>query len=381
MCCTRANFIRIQKDIIQSVGLDTLTIMEMGEPVNILKSVLHESIVIVLIVLVFMGISWIFKRLKSEKESINIVRNSILSLVALVGVIAFILSLPIDKNLKGQIISFLGIIISAAIALSSTTLLGNFIAGIMNNSIDRFKHGDLIHVEDFRGRVTKKRVFHIEIQLEDSNFVTIPNLFIASNPVKITRKSNTVISTSVSLGYDVSRSLVEKCLKEAALQAGLTDPFVYIITLGDFAVTYKVHGFLDDSDKYYSSSSLLNGKVMDVLHENRVEIVSPAFMNQRRIERQVFIPKGKIKEETIEKQVNPEELIFDKAFKSEDIENRKKYLKEIELKKKELNDELKDLIDEKEKESMKLRLQRLDEIKERIENYIREEKDKLNEDE
>ena len=81
-------------------------------------------------------------------------------------------------------------------------MLGNFIAGIMNNAIDRFKHGDLIHVEEFSGRVTKKRVFHIEIQLEDSNFVTIPNLYIASNPVKITPKSNTVISTSVSLGYD-----------------------------------------------------------------------------------------------------------------------------------------------------------------------------------
>jgi small conductance mechanosensitive channel len=177
----------------------------------------------------------------------------------------------------------------------------------------------------------------------------------------------------------VSRSLVEKCLTEAALLAGLTDPFVYIIALGDFSVTYKVHGFLDDSDKYYSSSSLLNGKVMDVLHENRVEIVSPTFMNQRRVEGQKFIPKGKIKEATTEKQVNPEELIFDKAFKSEDIENRKKYLKEIELKKKELNEVLKDLVDEKEKENMKLRLQRLDEIKERIEKYILEQNDKLNE--
>jgi small conductance mechanosensitive channel len=169
----------------------------MEEPVKILETMLEVGIVIVLFVLVFMGITWIFKRFKSGKESINIIRNSILSLVVLVGTIVFVLSLPIDKNLKGQIISFLGIIISAAIALSSTTLLGNFIAGIMNNAIDRFKHGDLIHVEEFRGRVTKKRVFHIEIQLEDSNFVTLPNLFIASNPVKITRKSNTVISTSV----------------------------------------------------------------------------------------------------------------------------------------------------------------------------------------
>ena len=54
---------------------------------------------------------------------------------------------------------------------------------------------------------------------------------------------------------------------------------------------------------------------------------------------------------------------------------RKKYLKEIELKKKEFDDDYKDIIDEKEKQNMKLRLQLLDEIKVRIENYNKVEKD------
>ena len=56
---------------------------------------------------------------------------------------------------------------------------------------------------------------------------------------------------------------------------------------------------------------------------------------------------------------------------------RKKYLKEIELKKKELDDDYKDIIDEKEKQNMKLPLQSLYEIKEWIENYIKGENDKL----
>ena len=73
----------------------------MEEPVNILGSVLQVSIVVALFVLVFIGATWLFKRLKSDKESINIIRNSILSLIVLVGTIVFILSLPIDKNIKG----------------------------------------------------------------------------------------------------------------------------------------------------------------------------------------------------------------------------------------------------------------------------------------
>ena len=104
-------------------------------------------------------------------------------LIVLIGALVFILSLPIEQNIKGQILSFLGIIISAGIALSSTTVLGNLIAGIMNNSMNRFRNGDLIRVADFQGRVTEKGAFHTEIQLEDSNFMTIPNLFIAKHPV------------------------------------------------------------------------------------------------------------------------------------------------------------------------------------------------------
>lgn len=82
----------------------------------------------------------------------------------------------------------------------------------MNNSMNRFRSGDLIKLGDLQGRVTKKSIFHTETQLEGSNFVTLPNLYISSNPVKLTRKTNTVISTSVSLGYDVPRSIIEEPL-------------------------------------------------------------------------------------------------------------------------------------------------------------------------
>ena len=178
--------------------------------------------------------------------------------IVLIGVLVFILVLPIDKSLKGQILGFMGIIISAGIALSSTTVLGNLIAGIVNNSMRRFRNGDLIKIDDIHGRVIKKSIFHTEIQLEDSNFITIPNLYITNNPVKLIRKTNTVISTTVSLGYDIPRDKIEEVLLNAAIATGLSNPYVYIKSLGDFSVVYKIHGFLEDSSKYFSTSSLLN---------------------------------------------------------------------------------------------------------------------------
>ena len=191
--------------------------------------------------------SLIFNKLKSFESNKSIVKNSFAFLIIIVGTLVFVISLKIKTPVEGQILKFLGVIISAAIALSATTVLGNLIAGIMNNSIKNLRNGVFIKIGDMQGMVLKKSSFHTEIVLEDGNYLSIPNLYIAKNPVKITRKKDTIVSTTVSLGYDVSRFVVEEVLKEAAASAGLTDPYVFITNLGDFSVVYRIHGILGDS--------------------------------------------------------------------------------------------------------------------------------------
>jgi len=188
-----------------------------------------------------------------------------------------------------------------------------------------------------------------------------------------------VISTSISLGYDISRKKIEESLIRAALDTGLTDPYVYIMELGDFAVTYQIHGFLKDSGKYFSTTSLLNGKVMDALHEKGVEIISPSFMNQRVVDNKDFIPKVQAKKAVEEERMSPEELIFDKAIQSAEIEKKKEYLEDIDNKKAGLKERLKEAKDEKEIEKLKKAIERLEEIKKRIEENIAEETKKNNE--
>lgn len=346
---------------------------------HLLESSVGDVVVLVLMTGLLLLNRWIFHRINSVKESIKFLKNSIGTFVVFVGLLAFILLLPIDKTLRGQILSFLGIIISAAIALSSTTLLGNLIAGIMNNSMNRFRNGDLIQVGDLVGRVTKKGFFHVEVQMEDSNFVTIPNLFMASNPVKLTRKTNTVISSTVSLGYDEHHSKVEECLKKAAKATGLTDPYVFITTLGDFSVTYKTHGFLEDSDKFFTTTSLLKANIMDALHEAKIEIVSPTFMNQRRVEKNTFIPRKERKKETKKPEKSPEELIFDRAIESEEVEKKKDLLKELEEKIKGKKEELEKLSGEEDIETTKRSIARLDKMRERMIENIEAQNEKIKE--
>ena len=227
----------------------------MSEITNTLFSFSGAVITLLMIILMIIATKWIFKRIEQEKEKSSITRQVIYLIIILLGALALAISLPIERTLKGQIIGLIGIVLSAAFAFSSTTLIGNALAGLMNANIKNFKLGDFIRIENNFGRVTKKGLFRTEIQTEDRNLTSLPNLYIANNPLKIIRESGTIISTTVSLGYDLNRSKIETALLEAANNAGLTEPFVYITNLGDFSVTYKINGLLTDIDKYFTVTS------------------------------------------------------------------------------------------------------------------------------
>ena len=107
----------------------------------------------------------------------------------LVGIIALVLVLPIGSDVQGQLLSLIGIIISAAIALSSTTVLGNALAGFMLRIVKGFRTGDFIRVNDHFGRVSERGIFHTEIQTEQRELTTLPNLYLVQNPVTTTRSS------------------------------------------------------------------------------------------------------------------------------------------------------------------------------------------------
>jgi small-conductance mechanosensitive channel len=347
----------------------------MQQAIDMFKSLLEPASVLVILAILLVINIMIFNRLKTVKPQSNIIRNTISSLIVFIGALVFILALPIPDSLKGQVLTFLGIIISAGIALSSTTILGNLIAGLMNNSMKRFRNGELIKIGDLQGRITRKSIFRIEIQLEDSNFVSIPNLYIANNPVKLTRKTNTVVSATVSLGYDVPRRKIEEALKDAAIATGLKDPYVYIMNLGDFSVTYKISGFLDDSGKYFTTSSNLNGRVMDKLHEKKIEIVSPTFMNQRRADEFQFIPEQEKEKPSAEKESSPEDLIFDEAIKSGMMEKKKDFLVEIEKKIELLKKQVKESKDQQEADSAKRSITRYENLRDKVKSSIEGQQD------
>lgn len=239
------------------------------------------------------------------------------SVLVAITLIVIALSLPIGEAARGQLLGLLGLLATAAIALSSTTFLGNAMAGIMLRAIGSFRPGDFVRIGDFFGRVSDKGILHTEIQTEDRDLTTLPNLYLITHPLTVVRTSGTVISATISLGYDISHVLVEKHLEEAATRAGLTDPFVQVLELGNYSITYRAAGFLTDIKLLLTTRSNLRRAMLDCLHEAEIEIVSPDFMNLRRLsEKEAIFPEAVRKVPTVLKQ-DPNVRIFDKADAAE----------------------------------------------------------------
>ncbi len=265
-------------------------------------------------------------------------RHQLITLIlSLAGLVCVVLVSPIHESSKGQVLSLIGILMTAAIALSSTTFLGNIMAGLMLRAVRNFRPGDFVLVADNFGRVTERGLFHVEIQTEDRDLTTLPNLYLVTNPVKVIRSSGTIISAQVSLGYDLPRGKVEKLLLEAAREAELQEPFVHILSLGDYSVTYRIAGLLKDPKHLLSTRSLLKARMLDRLHGAGYEIVSPTFMNTRAVgDSKRFIPPAEPieKPETSAVSAEPEKVVFDKAEEAESLEKLKEtsqaLVKEIE---------------------------------------------------
>ncbi len=246
-------------------------------------------------------------------------RRIAMIILVLVGIVCVVFALPVDENARQQLFGLLGLLLTVLITLSSTTFLANAMAGLMLRAVGGFRTGDFIQVDEHFGRVTERGFFHTEIQTEDRDLTTFPNLYLVTNPLKVIRYSGTVVSANVSLGYDVPHKRVISLLMEAALEAKLQDPFVQIIELGDFSVSYRIGGFLTEVRQLLAARSNLRAKMLSTLHGAGVEIVSPNFMNQRQLTDQIIPPEEHSVVDLPEQGQVPEQRIFDKANQAEEL--------------------------------------------------------------
>jgi len=307
--------------------MDALLTSSLDYTIHILPNIISIIVVVLLVIL----IRWVLAKGFASRSGKRYQHQLAMLAVYLIGLLVLVISLPISESLRGQLLSLIGIVLSAAIALSSTTFVGNAMAGIMLRTLRNFHVGDFLRVEDYFGRVTETGLLHVEIQTEDRDLMTIPNLYLVTNPTKVILSSGTIMTASVSLGYDYSWQEIEALLIKAALDIGLEDPFVQVLELGDFSISYQVNGLLTDVKTIITTRSTLRKAILDSLHGADIEIVSPTFMNTRAFQPgERFIPKTSVVVEPPPVfNTTPEKLVFDIAEEAESLEKLREKLQDF----------------------------------------------------
>ncbi len=221
--------------------------------------------------------------------------------------------------MRNQVIALIGVLASGVVAFSSTTVISNLMAGVMLHVSRSFRNGDFIRVGDYFGRVAGRGLFNTEIETERRELVYLPNTFMVAHPVAVVRTSGTMVSASLSLGYDVHHSRIKGLPMSAAREVGLEDPFVEIVELDEVyaAVTIRCQRPAYRGQGHAFGALQFLRTILGTLNGEGIEIVSPTIMNQRRLADGMRIMPLEGNEVPDFETSKHEDIVFDKAEQAE----------------------------------------------------------------
>ncbi len=315
---------------------------------------------------------WLDRRAAAGKMPL-VGRQLAMLAAALAALVAVLAAAPLSGELRAQLLGLLGILLSVAVTLGSTTFVGNAVAGLMLRGERAFHAGDFLAAGEHFGRVAERGLFHVQLQTRDRDLVNLPNLYLATHPYTVVRESGTIVRADVSLGYDVPHGDVERALLTAGEAAGLESPFVQVAELGDFSVTYTAAGLLRDPRRLFTARSVLRREILDALHGAGIEIVSPSFMNQRVFppDRR-FVPRAARGPAPGTDEDFPEEIVFDKADEAAGLERLEQLRRRVVDRIGSLREEAKKAPKGEERDALAARVANLEERLEKIDAVLAE---------
>jgi len=176
---------------------------------------------------------------------------------------------------------FLGLVFS----LGSSSAISNIIAGYTMTYRRLFRRGDRVKIGEVTGLVTEVRLQVTHIRTPKNEEAVIPNSTILNSEVinysTMAKSEGLILHTTVGIGYETPWRQVEAMLLLAAertpgLAAG-RQHFVLQKALGDFAVTYELNAYVDDTTRIPFLYSDLHRQILDVFNEFRIQIMTPAY--------------------------------------------------------------------------------------------------------
>ncbi len=211
--------------------------------------------------------------------------NKIVVILIIAGALAIIFPyLPVYNSPAFQGVSLL---FGALLTLGGASTVANLVGGAVIIYTRAYRLGDLIKTENHFGFVHEKTILSTRIRTLTDQIVTIPNANLMStsiinyNALQRELKMPLMITTSITLGYDVPWRKVYQALSDAAhateniLEAPA--PYVLQTSLDDFYITYELRAYINLLEKRTLTLSKLHENIQDQCNEVGIEIMSPHY--------------------------------------------------------------------------------------------------------
>ena len=172
--------------------------------------------------------------------------------------------------------------------LGSAGIVNQLMSGLVLVYARALSVGDFVQIGDNAGVVSQVGVLSTKIINMRNEEITIPNAVLVGNTIRnfsrLAGERGTLVSTSVTIGYDTPWRQVHAMLIAAAKQTpGLRPvptPFVYQKSLADWYVEYELFAHMDQPLERVPVLSALHANIQDQFNTYGVQIMSPHFNSQ-----------------------------------------------------------------------------------------------------
>ena len=193
----------------------------------------------------------------------------------------------------------LSVLFGLMISLGSTGVVSQIMAGTVLAYSRALHPGDFVRVGEIEGTVLKVGAISTKLLTPNNEEVTIPNSVLIEDSITNYSQrytgSSSVLSTSVTIGYDTPWRQVHAMLLMAAGQVegvlGTPEPYVAQKALTDFYVQYELFVVVEWPGERRTVLSQLHSNIQDIFNEYGVQIMSPQYYEQP--PQPLIVPKEK----------------------------------------------------------------------------------------
>lgn len=175
---------------------------------------------------------------------------------------------------------FLGVVIS----FSSGSAIANIIAGVVITYMRPFQVGDRVKIADTVGDVVERNFLITRVRTPTNTNITIPNTMVLGSHIinysSSASEPGLILTTTVTIGFDVPWVRVHQLLKEAARRTDRLDrgkdPFVLQTALNDASVSYELNVYTQRPNEMRGIYSDLHRHIVEVFHEGGIDMLAPS---------------------------------------------------------------------------------------------------------